>query len=198
MLYILLGAAGYLVGSIPFGYLVGRYVRGIDIREYGSGNIGTTNAFRVLGRGAGTIVFIGDMLKGLVPVWLGGLAGNPELSLVAGIAAVLGHNYSIFLGFKGGRGVATSAGAALGLVPLALVGSVVVWVVGVAGSRYVSLGSILAAISLPVFTLIGPYPVSYLVFSIIAAFLIIYGHRPNIRRLWAGKEPRLGGKKWRK
>lgn len=198
MLSMLLVAAGYLIGSIPFGYLVGRYVRGIDIRDHGSGNIGTTNAFRVLGRGGGTIVFIGDMLKGLVPVWLAGLTGILELPLIAGIAAILGHNYSIFLGFKGGRGVATTAGAALGLVPLAMVGAVAVWVAGVAGSRYVSVGSILAAISLPIFTLIGPYPVFHLIFSIIAAFLIVYGHRPNIRRLMTGQEPRLGGNKWKK
>lgn len=191
LVYVLAVVLGYLFGSVPFGYLVGRYWSGIDIRQRGSGNIGATNAFRVLGRAAGSLVFAGDLAKGLVAVLLGTWIGGPVFGLVTGTAAVAGHNYSAFLGFRGGRGVATSAGAVMAAAPAVLAASLAVWVATLLAGRYVSLASIMAAVSLPVFTLVFGYGVEYLVFALVLAFLIIYGHRPNLQRLSKGTEPRL-------
>ncbi|TDA68324.1 MAG: glycerol-3-phosphate 1-O-acyltransferase [Clostridia bacterium] len=181
----------YLLGSIPFGYLAGRYWHGVDIRQRGSGNIGTTNAFRVLGKAAGSLVFVGDLAKGLVAVLLGTWIGGPVFGLVTGLAAVLGHNYSVFLGFRGGRGVATSAGAVLAAAPVVLAASLAVWLATLFIGRYVSLASIMAAASLPVLMAVLGYGPGYVVFGLLLAFLMIYGHRPNLQRLARGTEPRL-------
>ena len=160
--YVLVAAGAYLLGSIPTGYLVAR-AKGIDIRTVGSGNIGATNAFRVLGKRAGAFVLAADALKGLAAVFLGALAGPLMANIpseridvavqwfhiVAGVGAIVGHSFTCWLKFKGGKGVATSAGVLLGILPPAFGLSLAVWLLVFLASRYVSLASLLAAVALP-------------------------------------------------
>lgn len=204
--YILTFVIGYLLGSIPTGFLVAK-ARGVDIRTMGSGNIGATNVFRILGRTAGVLVLLADAAKGWLAVFvvarlIGGWfdpGAGPQarewLALVAGVAAILGHNYTCWLHFKGGKGIATSAGVLLALVPLGLLFILGVWIVVFALSRYVSLASISAAFALPFAAwLLGASLTMILVTSALAA-LAIYRHRTNIRRLVNGTENRFGPKK---
>lgn len=150
--YFIVPAASYLIGSIPFGYLIGR-LHGIDIRKVGSGNIGATNVTRSIGRIAGKICFFLDFLKGALPVVLVNMTfeeNTANLALAAGLAVILGHVFPIYLRFRGGKGVATAAGVALALAPYPLLCALAVWVVTFLTSRYVSLASIVAAASLPI------------------------------------------------
>lgn len=182
----------YLLGSIPFGYLIGQ-IKGRDIRRFGSGNIGTANALRVLGLPAAVAVFLGDVVKGLLGVMVGRwLGGGGVAAVLCGLAAICGHNWSVFLGFKGGKGVATSFGAALGIAPLLALLLVPVWVLAVAFTRYSSLGSLLAAALAPVGALLLRQGWHAVVFSLLAAALIIWRHKANIKRLLAGTELKLG------
>jgi len=182
----------YLLGSIPCGYIIGK-IRGKDIRRYGSGNIGTTNALRVLGLPAALIVLLGDTAKGLVGVLLGyRLGGSGMAAALSGIAAVCGHNWSLFLGFKGGKGVATSLGAAIGLSPVLVLPLVPVWLAAVVLTRYVSLGSILAALAAPIAALIMHQGWPVFSFALVAGAMIIWRHKSNIQRLRAGTELKLG------
>ena len=203
---IYLGAAlgAYLLGSIPFGFLVAK-AKGIDIRSVGSGNIGATNAMRVLGKPAGIFVLLMDALKGYVAcTWLVSLVFRcftfaPEhvetLRIVAGICAVLGHNYPCWLKFKGGKGIATTAGVYLALAPWALLIALVVFIVAVVVTRYVSVGSIAAAIALPVTVWVMPPHNLFLgIVTTALGVLAIYKHKGNIQRLMAGTENRLGKK----
>lgn len=200
LVYVVVLVAGYLLGSLPTGYLVAR-ARGVDIRGQGSGNIGATNVFRVLGRPAGTLVMVVDVLKGVlasagVPrlalAVLAGSGADFELArILGGVAAVLGHNYTCWLGFKGGKGVATTGGVLLGLIPGAFAFSAATWLIVFGLSRYVSLASLAAAVSLPVgvwFT--GG---SRLMIAVIGGLglLAIVKHRSNIRRLLNGTEHRF-------
>jgi acyl phosphate:glycerol-3-phosphate acyltransferase len=196
--------AGYLLGSIPTGYLVARAKR-VDIRSVGSGNIGATNVFRVLGKGPGVFVLLADALKGFAAVfWLPAVvlqfaAGDATwLPAIGAVAAVLGHNYTCWLGFKGGKGIATSAGALAGLVPWAFVIILVTWLVVFAASRYVSLASICAAAVLPfgtAFTMSGPLRWPLVGLTGLLSALAIWRHKPNIQRLFAGTENRIGKRK---
>ena len=136
---------GYVLGSVPIGFLVAHYWGHIDIRHYGSGNIGTTNVFRTLGFYPGSIVLIGDIGKGVIAVLLGKWLGGEQAALLAGLAAILGHSWSIFLSFKGGRGVATGAGVFLALTPKVILIAALIWILVIAITGYVSLGSIIAA-----------------------------------------------------
>lgn len=194
----------YLIGSIPTSIIAGKLLRGIDIREHGSGNAGATNVFRVLGWKAGVAVLIIDMLKGFVPtVWISqlpqGALGWPAINfqIIAGLCAVFGHIWTVFAGFKGGKGVGTGAGMLIGLAPAAVGICVVVFVLVVAITRYVSLGSMLASLALPVvifvkhYTLHQPQPTQLMVFSMFIPALIVYTHRSNIRRLMEGTENRI-------
>ncbi len=196
----------YFLGSIPTGYLTAK-ARGIDIRSVGSGNIGATNAFRVLGKGPGTFVLLTDAAKGCLACaglpWLVGVMGLADglsastvewMRMAAGFAAILGHNYTCWLGFKGGKGIATSAGVLLALVPWALLIIVAVFLLVLAITRYVSLGSILAAASLPFATWATGGSVSLVSVTALMTLLAIYKHRANIQRLRAGTESRLGAK----
>ncbi len=211
---LIIGA--YLIGGIPFGLLAGR-LRGIDIRTVGSRNIGATNVGRTLGRPYGIAVFALDVLKGLAATLVAGqilvgLAAAADLSeptrylfwLAVGMAAVLGHNYPVYLGFRGGKGVSTSLGVALGVYPeltfTALV-AFAVWILVVAVSRYVSLGSIVAGVSFPVIfvvlsarrgqsVLTDAWPL--LAFSLLLALLVLIRHRANLGRLAAGTESKVG------
>jgi len=191
---VLLGAS-YLLGAIPTALLAGRWTRGIDLRRHGSGNLGATNAFRVLGWKIALPVLLFDIFKGWLPVFVfprldGAVAG---WALAYGAAAIVGHVLSVYVGFKGGKGVATSAGVFLGLAPLALLAGLAVWLTIVFSTRYVSLGSIMAALVIPtvVFVTLGPGPVFGL--SLGLAVFVIYAHRDNVRRLIRGKESRFGG-----
>jgi len=185
---LLLGS--YLMGALPFGYLFGK-LRGIDLRAHGSGNIGTTNAFRVLGQKAGIIVFLCDLAKGLIPALLGKIFLGPGWGAAAGLLAVIGHNWSVFLRFRGGRGVATAAGAVLALMPKVILLAFGIWVVVVFLLGYISLGSIIASLSVPVIALIFREPWIYFLFIVPALIFIVFKHLPNIRRLRRGTERRI-------
>ncbi|MDZ4742042.1 MAG: glycerol-3-phosphate 1-O-acyltransferase PlsY [Verrucomicrobiota bacterium] len=193
----------FLVGSIPTGFLVAK-LKGIDIRSQGSGNIGATNAFRVLGKVWGSFVLTFDILKGMLPVLLVAFLFKDQpniitLKLVAAVCTVLGHNYTPWLGFKGGKGIATSAGALIGLMPVVSVMVIVVFIVVFKISRYVSLGSIIAAAALPLVTALFywgmPEFLPFTIFASVLGILAIVRHKSNIRRLINGTENRFGQKK---
>ncbi|MGB9661079.1 MAG: glycerol-3-phosphate 1-O-acyltransferase PlsY [Moorellaceae bacterium] len=192
MKWLLCLALGYLLGSVPTAYVVARYLKGWDIRRYGSGNIGATNAFRTMGTGPGLLVLVIDMLKGTIPVLIGRAVGGEWLAVLAGLAAMAGHSWSIFLSWQGGRGVATAAGVFLALAPAALFWALLIWLAVLLTTRYVSLSSILAAIAAPLLVLVFHLSFPCFLFALLAATLIVYRHRPNIKRLLAGKEPKLG------
>lgn len=194
----LLGLAAYLIGSIPTAYVMCRLLKGVDIRECGSGNVGATNVMRVLGTGTGIVTLAIDLLKGFVavrycvPVFMGGQAALPLWQIFASIAVIAGHNWMIFLRFKGGKGVASTAGVFLALAPIASLSAIGVWGVVVAITRYVSLGSILAGIALPVLIWLTGKPVAFVWFSMILTVALVIKHRGNIKRLLAGTERRIG------
>jgi len=206
--YIATAVAAYLLGSIPTGFLVGK-ARGIDIRATGSGNIGATNVFRALGKGAGILVLFADALKGWLavqvaaPIIAGWVSGSPSpeledyLRITAGITVILGHNYTCWLGFKGGKGIATSAGVLVALVPWALLIILTVWILAFSITRIVSVGSIAASSTLPFATWLTSSPHDAGLTAVTAALgaLAIYKHRRNIQRLLEGTEPRVQFKK---
>jgi glycerol-3-phosphate acyltransferase PlsY len=191
MVLILVLGASYLLGSIPIGLLVAK-LKGIDIRRHGSGNIGATNVFRILGTGPGFFVLAADILKGMIAVWLGSFIGGPNMGLMAGLAAIAGHTWSIFLNFSGGKGVATAGGVLLALAPEVVAAVLIVWLVIVFIFRYVSLASIMAAATAPLFMIFFGKPWSLFALTVVAAVLIIYRHKANIKRLLAGKEFKIG------
>jgi acyl phosphate:glycerol-3-phosphate acyltransferase len=191
----LLLAAAYLLGAFPTSYVVARLVRGIDLRQHGSGNLGATNAFRVLGWKAATPIFIVDIAKGFVPAfWFPRIDGRETalLALIYGAAAIIGHVFSVYVRFKGGKGVATGAGVFLALAPLAVLGGLFIWVGLLAATGYVSLASIAAAAALPVLVAILGGAREVLVLSLLLSAFVIYAHRANIRRLLNGEEHRFG------
>ena len=182
----------YFIGALPTGLILVRVLRGEDIRKYGSGNIGAANVLRVAGPAVAAAVLLVDVLKGLVPVLLALRAGLAPWAVVAtGLAAIAGHNWSIFLGFRGGKGIATSAGVLAGLSLQAALVAAAVWIVVVAISRFSSLGSLVAAVSVPLTLWRFRTPPEYVAFGIIASLLAIYRHRANIQRLVAGTELRV-------
>jgi glycerol-3-phosphate acyltransferase PlsY len=203
--YIIVAVIGYFLGSCPNGYLISR-ARGVDIREHGSGNIGATNVLRVMGKRWGYLVFALDALKGFAAVRLAfavAIALTPNMpqreiiGIAGGLACILGHTYPVWLGFRGGKGVATSAGVLLGLMPIAVVSVFVVWLVLFKVTRYVSVASIGAAVALPVFVILYLHlkmltGASLLPFSILIAGVVIWRHRSNIQHLFHGKEQRFG------
>jgi len=188
-------AASYLIGAVPTSYLVGRAFRGIDLRRHGSGNLGATNLYRVLGWKYAVPVALVDIAKGAVPVALLAplVSDSQYFALAAGLAAVVGHAVSPFVGFKGGKGVATAAGAMLALTPLTIGILVVIWAAIVFSTGYVSLGSIVAAGLLPVLVwVLHPSSRGLVPFDALIALGIVCLHRANIRRLLAGTEHRFG------
>lgn len=194
MLKVFAVVIAYFLGAIPTAYLVGKKVKGIDIRKHGSGNVGTTNAFRVLGKGPGTAVLIGDILKGYLAALVCLLAGGEILGLIGAIIAMAGHSWSVFLQFKGGKGVATGAGAFLALMPIPTLIAIGVFIVIIYSTKYVSLGSITAAAIFPIVAFAFAEPLSYQVFSVIAAAVVILRHTSNIKRLLNGTENKIGKK----
>ena len=204
--YIVVAVAAYLLGSIPTGFLVAK-AKGIDIRAVGSGNIGATNAMRVLGVSAGSFVLLVDGLKGFFACSIVAdvfsifyhdkyLAGDVEpLEIFAGIFAVLGHNYTCWLKFKGGKGIATTAGVYLALAPWAVLIALVIFILAVLVTKYVSVGSIAAAIALPAAVwAMTPDNLFLGIVTTALGALAIYKHKSNIQRLMAGTESRLGKK----
>ncbi|HKP10037.1 MAG TPA: glycerol-3-phosphate 1-O-acyltransferase PlsY [Gaiella sp.] len=189
---VVLVLAAYLVGSIPFGYVLPRLVRGDDVRRHGSGNVGATNVWRVYGRSLGLPVAVLDVLKGLVPAALGLRLGGDWVGVLAGAAAMLGHARPLYLGFsKGGKMVATAGGVALALAPLAALGCAAIWIIAFALTRYASLASMLAAAALPVLCLAFGASWPVVAFTAIAAVGVLALHRQNVRRLLSGTEPRF-------
>ena len=184
----------YLIGAIPVGYLVTRVFAGMDIRCHGSGNIGTTNVLRAVGRLPAVLTLLGDVAKGYGAVLLGQalLDGDPRGAAACGVLAVVGNCWPVYLGFRGGKGVATALGAFLRLMLLPTLPAALVWVLVVGLSRYVSLGSIVAAVAVPVGAFAGHYPVASVVAAATVAGIIVARHRDNIARLLAGTERRLG------
>jgi glycerol-3-phosphate acyltransferase PlsY len=223
--FLAIVAVSYLIGSVPTSIIAGRMLKGIDIRKFGSGNAGGTNAFRVLGWKVGLAVTLVDIAKGTIAAVLvvGFFKGHPigafpdinevALSLIAGMAAVIGHVFTVFAGFKGGKGVSTAAGMLIGIAPVSMLMVIAVFLLAVSVSRYVSVGSILAAIAFPLiiairkyvfdlgagldYTVFGKWFVHdsldyhLLIFGGIVAAAIIYTHRANIKRLFSGTENRL-------
>ncbi len=180
----------YLIGSIPTGFLWGK-ARGIDIRTVGSGNIGATNVMRALGKGPGMAVLVIDALKGFWPVFFA--RPDTTLQIVCCLAVIAGHNWTCWLKFKGGKGIATSAGALLAMLPAPLACALAVWLVVFAIGRYVSLASISAAVALPVATWFLQRDLTW--FTGLLGAIAIYKHKSNIQRLIAGTENRVGTKK---
>lgn len=205
MTWLLIAVLSYFIGSIPSGYLVARS-QGVDIRQHGSRNIGATNVLRVMGKKWGYLVFLCDSSKGFLAVKLGFLIAAHSLQspvlgeVIAAIAGILGHNYTFWLGFKGGKGIATSGGVILALFPIAVICCIaIVWVVVFYSSKYVSLASIAAAVALPfsVFLFVPKTGTEFWVvfgFSILVCVLAVWRHQSNIVRLMNGTETRFGKK----
>jgi glycerol-3-phosphate acyltransferase PlsY len=202
---VLIAAVAFLLGSIPVGYLLVRIFRRQDIRSVGSGNIGATNVLRAGGKGLGATTFALDVLKGCSAVWLGAWLGgillpmlpNRDLQALAALFAVLGHMFTPWLGFKGGKGVATGFGVFLVAAPLAALSAIGLFAIVFAISRYVSIASIVGAASFPVFAWFmttGERPAFFIAVQCAVALLIIIKHHQNIRRLAAGTESRFGAK----
>ncbi len=185
----------YLLGSIPFGYIVGKLFKKVDIREFGSGNIGATNAFRILGPTLASLVLIGDIGKGIFSIYLVRFLNiDSTLLAIAGLAVICGHDWSLFLGFKGGKGIATTFGVVFALNPIISILAVLVWGIVIIATRYASLSSICAIISIFVFTILFKQPYEYIVFSAIILILGIFKHKENIKRLKLKKERKIGEK----
>lgn len=195
--FIAFAVGSYLFGSISASLILGRVLKGIDIRNYGSGSTGSTNTLRTLGVKAAAAVFILDMLKGVIPVLLAkAVSDDPRLEVVAALAAILGHDFPIYYGFRGGRGVATSMGATIAMMPL--LGPFLPILAGVIliPTRYVSLmsilGTVVTAMIIVALAATNRVPDAYVVYAVIAAALIVWQHRGNIARLRSGTEPKLG------
>ena len=186
----------YMLGSIPFGYVIFKLFRGGDIRTLGSGNIGATNVGRFLGKKGWGATFLLDAGKGLLAVMLAQrLIGDPAWGAFAGVLAILGHNYSVFLKFRGGKGVATALGVFAAIAPWAVLPSIAIFIVVLFAFHYVSLGSITAAGTFPLFTYLFGYPLLVVIGAIAGGVLIIGSHHSNIRRLLSGTENRIGRKR---
>lgn len=195
MTYALL-ALSYLLGATPTSYWMGRAFHGLDLREHGSGNLGATNVFRILGPKWALPVVVVDVAKGFVPVWFFASLVGEDLTwtLAFGGAAIVGHIFSVWVGFEGGKGIATSAGVFLALAPWAVLGAFVVWLVLVLPTGYVSLGSMGAVAALPVFVALTPHrgDTTLVWFTVTLAVFVLWAHRSNIRRLMQGTESRFG------
>lgn len=192
LLFLLGFVLGHVCGSVPSGLWLVQAFHGIDIRNYGSKNIGTTNVFRTVGPKTAVLVLIADAFKGILAVGIMSyFFHNPLLDVVTALGALLGHNYSLFLGFKGGKGVATALGLLIFMMPKVAVASFGIWLVCVLLTRYVSLGSIMAAIFTPPLAWYLGYPSAYVIFSVVAAFFVVLRHKENIHRLLTGTESKI-------
>lgn len=185
---------GYLLGSVPTGLLAGR-ARGVDVRRSGSGNIGMANVLRTVGKGAAVFTMVGDMLKGFLPVLAARLlTDNNWVVAAVALAAVAGHCWPLFLGFKGGKGVATGAGASIALAPVVGLVLFAVWWGVVFVSRYTSLGAIVTMVAGPIAFLLTGQPAPYVLYTVVGGALVLWRHRENARALLAGTERKIGEK----
>ena len=188
-------AIGYALGAIPSGYLAGRWLKGIDLRDCGSGSTGATNVLRNVGKGPALLVFLLDVGKGTLAVLLAKSVGlNDWVQVLAGLAALAGHIWPVWLGWKGGKAVATGLGMFLGLAWPVGLSSFGLFMATISLSRIVSLASVVAAIGLPVLMLVAGNSSAYVVVSLVASSMVIWRHRSNIQRLMAGTEPQIGQK----
>lgn len=193
---IVMFVSSYLLGSVPFGIIIGKTLYGIDPRTVGSGNIGTANSMRAFGRTGAVLVLLGDALKGAIPTYVAlRLFDDPWITAGVGLATVVGHNWSMFLRFKGGKGVATTLGVVIVLSLLAAVAFGAVWLATAAITRYSSLASMLGSAAVPLMMYARGDPLPYVWYGIIALALVLWRHEPNIRRLMAGDELKIGTKK---
>lgn len=200
MEFLIISFSIYVIGSIPFGLIIGKIFYNTDLRKHGSKNIGATNAYRVLGLLPSLVIFLADAAKGSLGVWLG-LNFNetaPVYAILGGVLAIIGHNWSVFLKFKGGKGVATGLGVIAMLVPKVTLIVLLLWIAIAFMTRYVSLASILAAFMVPILTYYFEYAREYLYFAIVAAIFVIYKHKENIYRLINGTELKINSKKSKK
>jgi acyl phosphate:glycerol-3-phosphate acyltransferase len=194
----LLVLGGYLLGSVPTGFLAGR-ASGVDVRRVGSGNIGTANVLRAAGKWAAVSTMLGDMLKGLVPVVVARLITEDNwLVAVVALAAIVGHCFPVFLGFRGGKGVATGAGTSIGLAPVVGIGLFAFWWAVVLVSRYTSLGAIAVMVLSPVAFYLSGQPTPYVLYAIAGGVLVLWRHRENARALLKGTERKIGQKAGKK
>ncbi len=185
---------GYFLGSLPFSYLVPKLFKGIDIRTVGSGNVGATNVLRSVGPLGAFIAFAGDIAKGIIATWVALVIWGETAALFAGMFAMLGHCYSFFLGFKGGKGVTTSAGIVLVLSP-AIFGILFIFqALAIGTTKIVSLSSILAAVLFPLLAILMKQSEAFVLFSLFMSLFVIYRHRSNIVRLIRFEEPTIGKK----
>jgi glycerol-3-phosphate acyltransferase PlsY len=197
--YVVAGVSGYLLGAVPTGYVMGRLLRGIDVRDYGSKRTGGTNVLRTLGLRVAAFVMVADIAKGAVAVLIArAISGEPYVQTVAGSAAVVGHVWPVYVGFRGGRGVSAAFGALLAMNPLAALALVPVALAVITVSRYMSLMSVgMAAVAAALFlglAVAGVHPYAYGVYTLIVAALIIVLHYDNIQRLLSGTERKIGQK----
>lgn len=183
----------YLIAAIPTGLLLARVMGGEDVRQKGSGNIGATNVYRVAGKLAGVLTLVGDTLKGYLPLlaFTAWLSPAPTQLSIAAAVAIVGHCYPVYLGFKGGKGVATALGIFLVLSPKVVLGALIVFVIAVGLSRYISLGSVLAALSAPLLVLMFNHPQPIFLSTLFISMLVVWRHKTNIRRLLDGTESRF-------
>lgn len=191
---LLVVAVSYVIGSIPFGVLIGT-LRGVDVRRVGSGNIGATNVYRNLGPWWGLLVFVLDFLKGFLPVLVARnwFEGQPVTVCLTATAVIVGHIWSCFLGFRGGKGIATGAGTVMAISPLAGLLALVVWAIVLALYRYVSVASLVATVSVGYWLGIDPARGGfYVLWALVMAILLVYTHRANLARLASGTEPKIG------
>lgn len=193
--YVLVSVIAYLLGNFATAYLVSKVSGKIDIRKYGSGNAGSTNVLRVLGAKPAAIAFLGDVLKGTAAVLIGRYIGGSYGEILAGIFVVVGHNWPIVLGGKGGKGIATTIGLMIPIDPIMVLIIVITGVTVILITRYVSLGSVLGVTIYPIAMIITKKPIEYIIFSLVLSGMAIYRHRSNIGRLLKGTESKIGKKK---
>lgn len=191
---IIVSVLSYIIGNISVSYLIAKYAAGIDIRKYGSGNAGATNVLRTLGKKAGVAAFLGDALKGVIAVVLGRLIAGEDGQIFAGLFVVIGHNWPIFLNFKGGKGIATTIGVMTAINPYIVAAIVPIGIVIIIITKYVSLASIMGMIIFPITMLFTHQQVKLVLFSFILSIMALYRHRTNIKKLMEGTESKLGQK----
>jgi len=189
--FAVLFCLAYLVGSIPFGLIVSRVFYRVDVRQHGSGNVGATNVFRVLGKKAGVVVMVLDIMKGYLPAALAAALFSPWYAIFIAAAPVVGHMHSVFLKGSGGKGVATGAGVVLALAPLAFVICFATWIAVIIFTRYVSVASLTVACLVPVLVILFRDPLPYEIAGVLLALIVWWAHRGNIRRLLNGTESRV-------
>ncbi|HHY77256.1 MAG TPA: glycerol-3-phosphate 1-O-acyltransferase PlsY [Clostridiales bacterium] len=191
---IIISIIAYFLGNVSASYLIAKLTKGIDIRKYGSGNAGATNVMRTLGTKAAILAFLGDAIKGVIAVILGNMVAGEVGQIAAGIFVVIGHNWPVLLGFKGGKGIATTIGVMTAINPFIVAAIVPIGIIIIIITKYVSLASITGMIIFPIFMLITRQPTKLIIFSFILSVMALYRHKSNIKKLIQGTESKIGEK----